>query len=118
MLSAWGALFALACNTPQDISLQEEGRKVKARQISSTNTEQPLFFGDVPNDPDVLKGKLENGLTYYIMANNKPESRAELRLVVKAGSIEEDADQLGIAHFVEHMAFNGSKNLKKKEMVE
>jgi len=56
-------------------------------------------------------------MTYYIKKNSKPENRAELRLALKAGSIVEDEDQQGLAHFVEHMAFNGSKNFKKNELV-
>ena len=53
---------------------------------------------------------LPNGLRYYIRTNKQPKDRAELRLVVNAGSILEDEDQQGLAHFVEHMAFNGTKN--------
>lgn len=71
----------------------------------------------IPQDSNIIKGKFENGLTYYIRKNSKPEKRAELRLVVKAGSILEDDDQLGLAHFMEHMEFNGTKNFKKNELV-
>lgn len=71
----------------------------------------------LPLDPSVKIGKLSNGLTYYIRKNVKPEKKAELRLVVNAGSILEDEDQLGLAHFTEHMAFNGSKNFKKNDIV-
>lgn len=73
--------------------------------------------GDLPMDPDVRVGTLANGMTYYIKKNSKPENRAELRLALKAGSILEDDDQQGLAHFVEHMAFNGSKNFAKNELV-
>ena len=72
----------------------------------------------IPVGPQVKVGKLPNGLTYYIQKNARPERRLELRLVVKAGSIQEDDDQQGLAHFVEHMAFNGSTNFKKHELVE
>ena len=71
----------------------------------------------IPIDPQIKKGKLDNGLTYYIRQNKKPENRAELRLVVKVGSIVEDDDQLGLAHFMEHMAFNGTKNFAKNDLV-
>ncbi len=71
----------------------------------------------IPVGPQVTVGKLANGLTYYIQKNNKPEKRLELRLVVKAGSILEDEDQQGLAHFTEHMAFNGSTNFKKHELI-
>lgn len=67
--------------------------------------------------PEVKIGKLANGLTYYIRKNQEPKNRAELRLVVKAGSILENEQQLGLAHFTEHMAFNGTKNFKKQELV-
>jgi zinc protease len=63
----------------------------------------------INNDPNVKVGKLENGLTYYIRENKKPENRAEFWLVVNAGSMQENEDQLGLAHFVEHMGFNGIK---------
>ena len=71
----------------------------------------------MPVDPAITMGKFPNGLRYYIRPNRKPEKRAELRLVVKAGSILEDDDQRGLAHFVEHMAFNGTKNFPKHELV-
>jgi len=71
----------------------------------------------VPVDPNVKMGKLENGLTYYIRKNSKPEKKIELRLAVNAGSVLEDPDQLGLAHFMEHMNFNGSKNFPKNELV-
>ena len=75
--------------------------------------DQPL-----PMDSDLLHGTLSNGLTYYIRRNQRPKNRAELRLVIKAGSILEDEDQQGLAHIVEHMAFNGSHNFKARELVE
>ena len=71
----------------------------------------------LPISPEIKIGKLSNGLTYYIRKNSRPEKKVELRLVVKAGSILEDDDQQGLAHFTEHMAFNGSKNFKKNELV-
>jgi zinc protease len=71
----------------------------------------------IPVGPQVKVGKLANGLTYYIQKNKRPEKRLELRLVVKAGSILEDDDQQGLAHFTEHMAFNGSANFKKHELI-
>ena len=71
----------------------------------------------VPKDPSVRTGTLANGLTYYIKANQKPDNRAELRLAVKAGSMQEDEDQQGLAHFIEHMAFNGTRNFSKNELV-
>ncbi len=71
----------------------------------------------IPLDPDVIKGTLDNGLTYYIRHNDTPKNRAELTLVVKAGAVYEDDDQRGLAHFCEHMAFNGTKNFPKHELI-
>lgn len=71
----------------------------------------------IPTDPNVRVGKLPNGLTYYIRKNNKPEHKVELRLAVNAGSILERDDQQGLAHFMEHMNFNGTKHFKKNELV-
>lgn len=72
---------------------------------------------NVPVDSSILIGKLNNGFTYYIKKNSKPEKRVELRLAVNAGSVLEDTDQLGLAHFTEHMAFNGTKHFAKNELV-
>ena len=71
----------------------------------------------ITNDPDVRFGVLANGLSYYVRANDKPSGKAELRLVVKAGSVNEDEDQLGMAHFVEHMLFNGTEKYPGIEIV-
>ncbi len=67
--------------------------------------------------PELVQGVLDNGLKYYILKNSKPEKRAELRLAVNAGSVLEDDDQQGLAHFVEHMGFNGTKNFPKQELI-
>jgi zinc protease len=71
----------------------------------------------MPVDPQITIGKFSNGMTYYIRANKKPEKRAELRLVVNAGSVLEDDDQQGLAHLVEHMAFNGTKHFPKNDII-
>ena len=71
----------------------------------------------IPVDPDVRIGKLDNGLTYYIRHNNWPENRAEFYIAQRVGSIQENDDQRGLAHFLEHMAFNGSKHFKGNEML-
>jgi len=87
----------------------QETKKVKKETPTSEN---------IPLNSEVKIGKLSNGLTYYIKNNGKPENKVELRLVVNAGSILEDDDQLGLAHFMEHMNFNGTKNFKKNELVD
>lgn len=71
----------------------------------------------LPVDPNLRIGELQNGIRYIIRENKRPENRAELRLVVNAGSILEDEDQQGLAHFVEHMAFNGTRNFPKLDLV-
>lgn len=71
----------------------------------------------VPTDTSVHIGFLQNGIKYYIKRNIKPEKRMELRLAINAGSILEDTDQLGLAHFTEHMAFNGTEHFAKNELV-
>jgi len=72
----------------------------------------------LPLDPLVTVGTLPNGLHYFIRENVWPANRAELRLTVKAGSVLEDDDQLGLAHFTEHMAFNGTRHFPKQELVQ
>lgn len=80
---------------------------------------QELKLSDpIPFDPNVKTGKLKNGLTYYIRKNAKPENKVDLRLVINAGSILEDDDQQGLAHFMEHMCFNGTKRFPKNELVD
>jgi zinc protease len=71
----------------------------------------------LPLDPRVVTGRLPNGLRYYIRQNARPEKRAELRLAVNAGSVLEANDQRGLAHFVEHMAFNGTRRFERQELV-
>src|SRR5687768_8299008 len=80
--------------------------------VAQLNLSDPL-----PVDPRVKIGKLPNGLTYYIQKNSRPEKKVELRLAVNTGSILEEDDQRGLAHFTEHMAFNGSKNFQKNDLV-
>jgi zinc protease len=88
---------------------------VRGQQPAQT----PAF---VPTDPlpfdgAVVKGTLANGLTYYIRKNSRPEKRVMLQLAVKAGSVDETDEQQGLAHFLEHMAFNGSRNFAPGELI-
>ena len=73
---------------------------------------------DLKPDPSVTFGALDNGLRYAIMPNNEPPNRISMRLFVDAGSLMENEEQQGLAHFIEHMAFNGTKNFPAGEMVE
>jgi len=72
---------------------------------------------ELPVDKNVIIGQLDNGLTYYIRENHKPENRANMQLLTKAGSMHEDEKQLGLAHFLEHMAFNGTKHFPENEVI-
>src|SRR6266571_1797113 len=83
----------------------------------AVDCQSPSDSTPLPVDSNVIIGKLPNGLTYYIRSNKKPEKRAELRLAVNVGSVLEDDDQQGLAHFVEHMAFNGTEHFPKNEIV-
>lgn len=96
-----GVLFLFLASSPTLI----------AQDFSAQLTEK------IPFDNKVITGKLDNGLTYYIRPNSKPENKVELRLVINAGSILEDDDQQGLAHFCEHMCFNGTEHFEKNELV-
>lgn len=89
-----------------------------AQQSATTKASAIDLTEKIPVDPKVKIGKLDNGLTYYIQSNPKPENKLELRLAINAGSILEDDDQQGLAHFMEHMNFNGTTNFKKNELVD
>ena len=77
----------------------------------------PALTEKLPFDALVTRGTLPNGLEYYIRRNTRPEKRVALRLAVKAGSVDEENDQQGLAHFLEHMAFNGTKRFKPGELI-
>ncbi len=76
------------------------------------------FAHSLPMDPSVRYGKLDNGLTYYIYPNQHPNGQAEFYIVQRVGSILEEENQRGLAHFLEHMAFNGTKNFPGKRLIE
>ncbi len=82
--------------------------------INAQNTKNE----NIPFDSSVKKGKLKNGLTYYIKKNTKPENKVDLRLIINTGSILENDDQQGLAHFMEHMCFNGTKRFPKNTLVD
>lgn len=90
---------------------------VAAQRAVTTGPQNAPLSAVVPVDPRITVGTLPNGLRYYLRANKQPQGRAELRLVVNAGSILEDDDQRGLAHFVEHMAFNGTRHFPKQQVV-
>ena len=85
---------------------------------TATATPEPEDDNPLAFDPLVVRGDLSNGLSYYIRHNEEPRDRAQIALVVKAGSIHEEEDQRGLAHFVEHMAFNGTERFAKQEIID
>ena len=100
------ALVVALLATPTGLSAQTAaGRDSSAASVLNYGLSQQM-----PVDPEVMVGTLPNGLRYYLRANPKPARRAELRLVVKAGSVLEDDDQKGVAHFVEHLEFEGTRH--------
>jgi len=101
------AAVASAAQAPHDL------HDTSAASVASYALSQPM-----PADPDALFGTLPNGLRYYVRANAKPAHRAELRLVVKAGSVLEDDNQQGLAHFVEHMEFEGTRHFPQQGLVD
>ncbi|MGL4308586.1 MAG: M16 family metallopeptidase [Cetobacterium sp.] len=76
-----------------------------------------IFSENLKDSPNLIEGSLKNGLHYYILKNEKPENRATLNLVVKSGSLNENDDQQGLAHLLEHMAFNGTTKYKKNDLI-
>jgi zinc protease len=106
-------LFAVLFGAPAVYAQapQPGGRETSAESVAS----YPLS-GPMPMDPEAAVGTLPNGMRYYVRPNAKPAKKAELRLVVKAGSVLEDDDQLGIAHFVEHMQFEGTQNFPRQSL--
>ena len=87
---------------------------ISAFVLSASAFSAQAQMQQLPNDPEVKTGKLDNGLTYYIRHNDKPAGRAEFYLATNVGAIQETPDQDGLAHFLEHMCFNGTKNFPEK----
>ncbi len=85
--------------------------------IASISAQDPSEM-QLPLDPEVRVGKLDNGMTYFIRHNEKPKGQASFYIYHDVGAIQEDDDQQGLAHFLEHMAFNGTKNLPDKQLIE
>jgi zinc protease len=115
---ALAALIACGGSSPKSTT----PTKTDSTTTTSTTTTPPATSNEPDAAPLTLwpklkKGVLPNGLTYYILQHKKPEKRALLWLAVNAGSVQEDEDQRGLAHFDEHMAFNGTKRFKENELV-
>ena len=85
---------------------------------AQSSQEIPDVHAPIPVDPEVTVDTLDNGLIYYLRENHLPENRVEMRLIINAGSLQEKPEQRGLAHFVEHMAFNGTKHFEKNKLVD
>ena len=126
------ALLASACEgmvPPSPGSAATTDSSAEQAEAPAGETEQAQAFLDLDSetldmnapialDPSIRKAQLENGLTYYIRHNTEPTNRATLMLVINAGSVQEDEDQLGLAHFVEHMMFNGTERFPKQALID
>ena len=88
-----------------------------ALAITGVSAQQNPMLAPLPQDPELRKGVLPNGLTYYIRHNAKPENQADFYIYDRVGAIQEEDLQIGLAHFLEHMAFNGTKNFPDKNMI-
>ncbi|HSU15866.1 insulinase family protein [Longimicrobium sp.] len=116
---AAAAAATLVAGAPAGISASASAQTTTARPPATARPAGPRAAADsvLPNDTSVVVGRLPNGLTYYVRRNAEPPKRAELRLVVNAGSILEDPEQRGLAHVVEHMAFNGTRRFAGQQIV-
>src|SRR5512137_1385729 len=85
--------------------------------ISLQSNSQTDLSASVPIDPEIRTGKLDNGLTYFIRHNKEPENRASFYFIQNTGALLENDDQNGLAHFLEHMALNGTKNFPGKGII-
>jgi zinc protease len=113
LCSLLAGTFAIAASPLASVQAPAAGRETSAASVASYALSQQM-----PVDPEVTVGTLPNGLRYYVRANPRPLHRAELRLVVKAGSTLEDDDQQGLAHFVEHMLFEGTRHFPGQGITE
>jgi zinc protease len=106
------ALLGMAVCIAISTSVSAQKKTVQPKQPPRVTSGRPI-----PADPDVKIGKLPNGLTYYIRKNTEPKKRAELYLANRIGSLMENDDQQGLAHFTEHMAFNGTRDFPKNDII-
>jgi zinc protease len=113
LVPALAAIAALACGpAPQPVAPPPVASATVAPPAKGP-LDEPLAL-----DGRIRKGKLDSGLTYYVLQHPKPEHRAQIWLAVNTGSVLEDEDQRGLAHFVEHMGFNGTKRFPKNALVD
>src|SRR5262245_11710755 len=111
----WSVLAAILAGS---VPLGSVQAPPAGHETSAESVVQYALSQQMPVDPEVVVGTLPNGLRYYVRANGKPAQRAELRLVVKAGSVLEDENQQGLAHFVEHMEFEGTRRFPRQSLAD
>jgi zinc protease len=109
MILLFAGLLLVACSAKQ---------KTLTTPAETPTATSENMTAVLPLDSTLIRDTLSNGITYYLKKNAKPENRAELRLVINAGSILENEEQQGLAHFCEHMAFNGTENFEKNELID
>jgi zinc protease len=114
LVSALTLLLTLIWSSPLYLELyaQAPARVAVPEEARTISLDQPAPVG-----PRLRHGQFANGFRYFITENREPQNRAELRLAVNVGSVMEDDDQRGLAHFLEHMAFNGTSNFEKQELL-
>jgi zinc protease len=112
------ALFAVAASAAIAAAIPSAQAPHDLHDTSAASVASYALSQPMPIDPDVQIGTLPNGLRYYVRANARPAHRVELRLVVKAGSVLEDDDQQGLAHFVEHMEFEGTRHFPQQGLAD
>jgi zinc protease len=115
---AAAGLGACASAPPALVPAPATATVATAEKVATGTAPQAPAEAPVPLDARIKQGKLENGLTYYILPHGKPEKRAYFWLAVNAGSVLEADDQQGLAHFLEHMGFNGTRRFPKQEIVD
>src|SRR5262245_40548013 len=109
--------FAVIAVVAGTAALINDGSRLAAQTPAQSPPPALSLQQTIPLDAAVRTGTLPNGLKYFLRQNVLPEKRISLRLAVKAGSLFETDDQQGLAHFLEHMAFNGSEHFKPGELV-
>ncbi|MFO0740081.1 MAG: insulinase family protein [Labilithrix sp.] len=114
MLARLAALLLLLCGLVACGHSATPSTTQKKFDLGAIRANNPLLGWD----PNIKTGRLPNGLTYYVLPNHKPAKRAQLWLALNAGSTQEDEDQHGLAHFTEHMAFNGTRRFPKHDLTE
>ncbi len=113
------ALAVAACtsDTVLTTTASDTAPVTSSDRLTTSTVDDAALDVTLPIDPEVLVGVLENGMTYYLRHNDSPGGRVEMRLLVDAGSVLEDSDQAGMAHFLEHMMFNGTEQFPRNELI-